>query len=312
VKPVRQSELLDAIMTVLGTSPDPAGRASSSGQPISKVENPLRLLLAEDNAVNQKLAVRLLEKRGHAVTVVNNGKEALNALYAPPDPAADPTRRRYDVVLLDVQMPEMDGLEATATIRMREQSTGDHVPIVAMTAHAMKGDRERCLAAGMDGYVSKPLQPQELFDAVEVFSTKTRQARCAAKAATALVPLFDERMALARAGNDSDLLKELVQIFCSECPGMMFEIHDAIERQDAVRLRRAAHTLKGAVSTFGADSVVQAALHLETAGRDNKLAGTTEGYNRLKTEVDRLLPALSAVGSRTSEFIWNEHGERPV
>ena len=113
--------------------------------------------MAEDSLVNQKLAVRLLEKRGHAVAVAGNGREALAALE----------QQSFDVVLMDVQMPEMDGLEATAAIRAKERTAGGHVPIVAMTAAAMKGDRERCLQAGMDDYVSKPLQPNELFDIVE-------------------------------------------------------------------------------------------------------------------------------------------------
>jgi CheY-like chemotaxis protein len=121
-------------------------------------------LLAEDNAVNQKLAVRLLEKRGHTVRVVGNGKEALQALFGGGSASEGDS---FDVVLLDVMMPEMDGLETTTIIRTREKGTPNHVPIIAMTAHAMKGDRERCLEVGMDGYISKPLQPGELFDAVE-------------------------------------------------------------------------------------------------------------------------------------------------
>jgi len=117
----------------------------------------LRILLAEDNAVNQKLASRLLEKRGHTVAVASNGREALKVLE----------KQRFDLVLMDVSMPEMDGLEATRAIRTAERTTGAHLPILAMTAHAMKGDRERCLDAGMDGYVSKPVQAQELFEAAE-------------------------------------------------------------------------------------------------------------------------------------------------
>jgi CheY-like chemotaxis protein len=117
----------------------------------------LRVLLAEDNPVNQRLAVRLLEKRGHRVVVAGDGREALDAMSA-----TEP----FDLVLMDVQMPEIDGLEATAQIREREHGTGRHVPIIAMTAHAMKGDRERCLQAGMDGYLAKPIQPQELFETI--------------------------------------------------------------------------------------------------------------------------------------------------
>ena len=121
----------------------------------------LRILLAEDNLVNQRLALRLLEKRGHSLTIANNGREALESLE----------KDAFDVVLMDVQMPVMDGFEATAAIREKERGTGKHQPIIAMTAHAMNGDRERCLAAGMDGYVSKPIQPQELFEAIETLTT---------------------------------------------------------------------------------------------------------------------------------------------
>ncbi|MBY0230166.1 MAG: response regulator, partial [Gemmataceae bacterium] len=135
--------------------PAPARRAAP--RRVVPCGQSLRVLLAEDNAVNQKLAVRLLEKRGHAVKVVGNGREAVAALQAEP----------FDVVLMDVQMPEMDGLEATRLVRERERGSGDRVPIIALTAHAMKGDREHCLSVGMDGYLSKPLQPGELFDLVE-------------------------------------------------------------------------------------------------------------------------------------------------
>ena len=117
----------------------------------------LRVLLAEDNPVNQKLAARMLEKRGHRVSIASNGREAV----------AKAKEGAFDVVFMDIQMPEMDGLQATAAIRAREELTGGHLPIVAMTAHAMTGDRERCLAAGMDGYVSKPIQRAELFAVLE-------------------------------------------------------------------------------------------------------------------------------------------------
>jgi two-component system sensor histidine kinase/response regulator len=122
-----------------------------------QVDRPLRVLLAEDNLVNRMLAIRLLEKRGHSVAVAGNGREALDAS----------AQQIFDVVLMDLEMPEMSGLEATAAIRRREQRTGTHVPIIAMTAHAMIGDRERCLAAGMNGYVSKPVSADELYAALE-------------------------------------------------------------------------------------------------------------------------------------------------
>jgi CheY-like chemotaxis protein len=157
MKPVKQSELLDAIGMSLGG----AGSKEKNGRVVAgkwKTDlPPLRILLAEDSLVNQKLAVGLMEKHGHSVVVARNGKEAIAALAS----------QEFDVVFMDVEMPEMDGLEATAVIRVEEEQTGKHMPIIAMTAHAMKGDRERCLEAGMDDYVSKPIRPQQLFAALE-------------------------------------------------------------------------------------------------------------------------------------------------
>jgi two-component system, sensor histidine kinase and response regulator len=157
-KPIKRSDLLDAIKIVLG----PSNRRDCKPPLITQhslVENRrrLRILLAEDNAVNQALAKRLLEKRGHSVVVAPTGKDALHALG----------QQQFDLVLMDVQMPEMDGFTATTAIREKEQETQKHLPIIAMTAHAMTGDKERCLAAGMDGYVSKPLHPKDLFAAIE-------------------------------------------------------------------------------------------------------------------------------------------------
>jgi CheY-like chemotaxis protein len=156
LKPIKQSDLLVTLLTALDSSRRQQRPPAEAIQPVA-TSRALRILLAEDNVVNQKLGVRLLEKRGHSVVVVGNGREAMAALE----------RERFDVVLMDVQMPEMDGLEATAEIRRQEQVTGGHQPILAMTAHAMKGDRELCLTAGMDDYVAKPIQPGELFDALE-------------------------------------------------------------------------------------------------------------------------------------------------
>jgi len=159
LKPIKQSELFDAIVLALGvnavdeeTPAEPAPPAPSPGG------RPLRILLAEDSLVNQKLAVGLLEKHGHRVTLANHGREALAVLES----------QDFDLILMDVQMPEMDGYEATAAIRAREQETGRHIPIVAMTAHAMKGDRERCLESGMDGYVAKPIRAQQILEAIDL------------------------------------------------------------------------------------------------------------------------------------------------
>src|SRR5208337_4589967 len=160
-KSVGQSELFDCIVRVLGISSSAAeSTALLTPHTLPEGKRKLHVLLAEDNAVNQKLAARVLEKHGHRVTVTTNGREALAALE----------QETFDVVLMDVQMPEMDGFEATSAIRLRERSSGRHLPIIAMTAHAMRGDQERCLAAGMDGYIPKPIRVQELIALLERFS----------------------------------------------------------------------------------------------------------------------------------------------
>jgi len=165
-KPVGQSELLDAILNVLGANGQPQKQLQLvTRHSLREAKGSLRVLLAEDNAVNQKLASRLIEKRGHTAVVVSNGREALEAL----------DKQRFDLVLMDVQMPEMDGFEATAAIRAQEQNTNRHLPIIAMTAHAMQGDRERCLAAGMDGYISKPIGAQQLTDLLSGFPMATEK-----------------------------------------------------------------------------------------------------------------------------------------
>jgi CheY-like chemotaxis protein len=159
-KPVGQSELFDALMRVLGSGARRVSTALVTHHLLREERKGPRVLLVEDNVINQTLAVRLLERRGCSVEVAGNGRDAVAAFE----------RRNFDLVLMDVHMPEMDGLQATAVIREKERSLGTHVPIVAMTAHAMKGDREQCLAAGMDGYITKPVRAQELFEVLKAFT----------------------------------------------------------------------------------------------------------------------------------------------
>ena len=156
-KPIKQSELLEAIHVALGKPWPKEGRPSLvTRHSLRENRRQLRILLVEDNLVNQAVVVRLLKRQGHSVSVAENGRSALAAL-----------EQSFDLVLMDVQMPEMDGFEATALIREKEKATGGHVPSIALTAHAMKGDRERCMAAGMDNYLCKPLNPTALFEAIE-------------------------------------------------------------------------------------------------------------------------------------------------
>jgi CheY-like chemotaxis protein len=249
----------------------------------------LRVLLAEDNAINRELVVRLLSKRGHAVVVAANGKQAVSALET----------QSFDVVLMDVQMPEMDGFEATAAIRQKEKAIGTHVPIIALTAHAMKGDRERCLAGGMDGYVSKPVQAEELIKAVEGLGG---HSPATGKAREDTNEVLDRELALARVDGDEGLLADLAKLFCEESPKLLFAVEDAVARQDAAALKRAAHSLKGSMSTFAARDATEAALRLEELASVGELADAEGAYRLLATQVDRLQQALEGLGSGSGTF----------
>ena len=286
MKPIKQSELFDAIVTALGVSLRREDEAAApTTAPATTSPKRLRLLLAEDNAVNQKLAIRLLEKRGHTVVVASNGREALAAVEREP----------FDAVLMDVQMPEMDGFQATAAIRAREQGTGTHLPIIAMTAHAMKGDREKCLEVGMDAYVSKPLQASELFEVVEsLVGAEAPQVGPAGTERPGGWP-FDLAEALHRTGGDRELLQELAAIFCADCPQRMTEIQSALEQRDPRKLKEAAHALKGAVDAFSASAACEAAFQLEILGRQGDLSGSAPVYARLREEMKQLVPALEGL-----------------
>jgi CheY-like chemotaxis protein len=282
-KPVKPAELYQAIRMALGWTPPEEARPGPPA-PRPAAARPLHILLAEDNLFNQKLAISLLQKHGHAVVLAGNGREALAALEREP----------FDLVLMDVQMPEMGGLEAAAAVRRREQETGGHVPIIAMTAYAMKGDRERCLEAGMDDYVSKPVRAQELFDTIArvVGGAGTGPAgpRPAASAET-----FDWGTALDYVGGDEDLLRELVGVFLGHGPVWLAELRQAVAARDVVVLKRLAHNLKSATAHFGAQSAYEAALRFDVRLQHDDLAGAAEAAAALANEVERLRAALAAL-----------------
>jgi signal transduction histidine kinase/CheY-like chemotaxis protein len=294
-KPVKQSVLLDAIMETLDVGVEPAEGAPAAAEGTGEGVHALRILLAEDGVVNQKVAVSLLERRGHSVHVVNNGSEALAALDGD----------GFDLVLMDVQMPEMDGFETTARIRERERESGDHLPIVAMTAHAMKGDRERCLEAGMDDYLSKPIRADELYATVErvagggeatnathIEEARVTQSGDGVEGAAGGAPVLDWAEALERIGGSEETLRDLAGVFLAESPRMMAEIRAAIDAEDASVLRRTAHTLKGSAALFAAEPTVSTALRLERMGESADLAEAEEAWVRLQAEVARLNEAL--------------------
>jgi CheY-like chemotaxis protein len=295
-KPIRQKELLRVLRSALRSEPVSPAAHTALRASIGVCARPLNVLLAEDNTVNQKLAVRLLEKRGHKVTVAGNGKEAVEAV----------ARGSFDVVLMDVQMPEMDGFEATGVIRAREHGSDRHLPIVAMTAHAMKGDRELCLNSGMDGYVSKPLQSRELFDAVESLAGPAARGSEAAaipldktaaelaKEAAVVVDarVFDRSRALSQLEGDEALLNELIALFAEEYPKLSCALSAGLAEHDAAKVKMAAHTLKGAAGAIGGNAVFEAALVLETMARNNDLSAASAACAALECALQQLQACL--------------------
>jgi PAS domain S-box-containing protein len=291
-KPIKQSSLLDAITTVLGKA-EPAIDQTQlvTCHTLREKQRRLRILLAEDNAVNQKLAIAMLTKRGHSVVAVGTGKEAITALEHQDD-------QLFDLVLMDIQMPEMDGLEATAVIRKKEKTDGTHLPIIALTAHAMKGTREMCLDAGMDGYVSKPLRPSELFAAIEELTSipapagKKEPSKLARQSDNVTEAVFNKEDALASVDGDKSFLKEIVELFVKECPTMIAPIRQAVNEGNAPAVDRASHKLKGVVGNFGGRNAYDLAWKLEQLGKNGDLTGAKEAFASLEKEMNRLTEAL--------------------
>jgi PAS domain S-box-containing protein len=245
---------------------------------------PLRILLAEDHRINQYLATRVLEKSGHTVLVVNNGREALDALG----------RGAFDLILMDIQMPEMDGFEATKAIRAREHAEGGHIPIIAMTAYATQGDQERCLASGMDGYVAKPFDAQTLLQTIhQVFVPVNRRPPKITPAAQPDL-IFDREEALVRMEGDEQLLQELVAIFLVDAPRYLTELQRATTTRDIATLAHVAHTIKGAVANIGAHLTCSAALQLEQCAESGDEAQIADACARLEVELGRLTTVLRA------------------
>ncbi len=300
-------------------APHPAGAeaedpfASAPSAAILELNSRRQILLVEDNPVNQKLAARLLEKRGYTIDTANNGHEALAAL----------DRQPYDLVLMDVQMPGMNGLDATAAIREREKATGEHVPIVAMTAHAMKGTREKCLRSGMDEYISKPIRPSKFFRVVHQAlnvrkpSAEGRQMprpqqptaleadlgwpepSPKAEVAEAGKDPLDLGASLDLAEGDAALFAELAKPFLLECPRLLTEMKQALTSLDANPLADAAAVIKGLVSNFISSGAAEAASNVEAAARNGDLTEAQEAFGQLQVELNRLTPVLAALVEQT-------------
>jgi two-component system, sensor histidine kinase and response regulator len=276
-KPIRPLELRNAIDRALG-----APARDSNGAPSERIANraleAVRVLLVEDNAVNQRVATGLLTRRGHVVTLARDGREALDLVG----------RESFDVVRMDLQMPVMGGFESTAAIRERERAAGGHVRIVAMTAHAMTGDRERCLAAGMDGYLSKPVDPRMLFAVVE---QAPAEAPLAAAALTENA-MFDEAELRARVAGDDQLMVEVIRLFLDDCPARLADIEAAVARRNADEVRATAHALKGAAGNLAATGLFEAARVLERLGAESRIDAFDAGWRRLSAEAVNAMDAL--------------------
>jgi PAS domain S-box-containing protein len=266
MKPISQSELLDAIMTALGEPTENATLVTRHS--LRETKRVLNILLVEDNVVNQTLAIRLLEKMGHKVTLANNGQEAVTHWQA----------AKFDAILMDVDMPVMNGYVATEKIRENERTGGGHIPIVAMTAHAMKGDREECLSHGMDGYISKPIDTEALWrelDGIARHALPEVEAPSIAQQPQLIVADFDKAMELM--DNSRELFDEIVSLFILDTPPHMQRIKEGLAQGNPDWIRHSAHTLKGMVGIFSADRTMQAAATVEKAvGQDDCGAAVDE------------------------------------
>ena len=314
LKPIKPQDLNSAIVSALQGTPEAAARrpraepsAAQQHTSAGDVANrrPLHVLLAEDNLVNRRVATRLIEKQGWTFQAVENGQEAVKAVQA----------NRFDAVLMDVQMPVMDGWQATKAIRAVEETSGGHLPIIAMTAHAMKGDRERCLAAGMDDYVSKPINVGQFVAAVDralktavvaSLSVRGESGDKSSRASAGLVYAavdsdknseepFDLAALRSRMEDDLELIAEIVELFLDTSPGMLEKIQRAVAERDCQALERAAHAMKGTLWTLCASPAAQAAMDLETSGRNGEWAETLHDLGRLEQELLRLQPALTQI-----------------
>ncbi|HEV2222936.1 MAG TPA: response regulator [Candidatus Acidoferrales bacterium] len=297
-KPVQPSELLDAILGVMSSTEKmiPDALDIQSAPQVSNRGNGMRILLAEDNVVNRQLAARLLEKRGYTVVIAKNGIEALAAVE----------REEIDMVLMDVQMPEMDGLEAIRVIRSNEKISKRHLPIISLTAHVMKGDREKCIEAGADDYIPKPIQPADLFAAMERMCPSRRADNEPHAPAPAVSDSLNTVELLERVQGDRELLTEIVHLFETGLPAILQGLHESIAREDAVEIARVAHTLKGSVGNFGRGAACRAVEEMESFAKQSDIARTANAFVVVERELKELLAALEPFRAQAVEAVTAE------
>ena len=280
-KPVRHSSLFNAIArTLMKTAPVIDTKPATEIQ--SNTTQPLRILLAEDSMINQQVAIGLLERCGHTVTIANNGREVLDIMESQP----------FDLILMDVQMPVIDGLAATNAIREREKDGDGRIPVIAMTAHAMKGYREKCIEAGMDDYIAKPVRARQLYETIEQWSNSSTTART----------LIDHDKALERIGGNRQGLKKLAGVFVEECPKLLADVGVAVADRDAIALREAAHTLKGAVDVFAARRAVDTAAQLEEMGQNDNLKKIDHTWLTMQHQAEQIMTEVAQLAASPGDM----------
>mgnify|MGYP000070309385 CR=1 FL=1 len=290
-KPIKSSQLYDCLVMVVGSklaAPDvPPAPIITRHSLKEETGSKIRILLAEDNIINQKVALGILGKIGYRADVAGNGKEVLAAIE----------KTSYDLILMDVQMPEMDGFEATAAIRQKESEMGRHIPIVAMTAHAMKGDREMCLERGMDDYVSKPIQAKDLSAAInrQLGNMVLPQPEVPPSDGSDGKAVFDQKFLLDRLEGDEELFKEIVKTFLDDAPLQVEKLKQALMEENLNQLEKQAHSLKGAAMNIGGNALQATALEVEVAGKKGDLKRTRELIPKLEKEFARLQKALGSL-----------------
>ncbi len=296
-KPIRPRNLRETILRALGFDKDAVPSSGPAETAAPKLQQALKILVAEDTPFNQKFIIRLLERWGHKVVLAEDGKMVLEML----------PQQSFDLVLMDVEMPEMDGYEATRAIRKAEAGTDTHIPIVAMTAYAFKGDRERCLQSGMDDYLSKPISSARLYDIIDRISgVDTAPGQPAETTGESFesssgAGQFDKQMLREAFHHDWEFFGEIVELYTTDYPRLLEGLHDALQLGDAAAFRRAAHALKGMVNLFQAVAATQMALALENRGQNNELEGAEPEVKALSAELAAMAKTLTELAEENTK-----------
>jgi CheY-like chemotaxis protein/HPt (histidine-containing phosphotransfer) domain-containing protein len=283
MKPIHQGELLETIYRAMGRTARAPADLTAAGPPAAPHDQGrrLRVLVAEDAPFNQQLIEHLLRRWGHDVRVASDGREALDALK----------EGAFDLMVLDVHMPQTDGFEVIAELRQQERSAGGHLPVIALTARSMKGDRERCLAAGMDDYLAKPFHAEEFAAAVARATTSGVSTDPGLPPAAHPGVLLDKPTLLRACGGDTILLRKLCHTFRANAPDALDRIRDAVKARDTARLGEAAHELRGILSTFSAPAA-EVTIRLEEAAAHGQFVDAVSLIGNLAEMVGRLVPVL--------------------